>query len=267
MNDYELANPSTEYSQLIDSIGNTLNEARNNLAQAVNSVMVDAYWQVGQQIVEFEQKGNARAAYGENLLPRLSKDLTLRFGKGFNRSNLIYMRKLYLAYPKRGTLSHKLTWSHYYEILKLDDPLEISFYAKETEIEHWSVRELKRQMKSMLFHRLALSKDKDGVLRLAQNGVEIQKAEDIIRDPLVLEFAGIPPRDMILEKDIEDALMRNLETFLLELGKGFAFVARQYRMNIGGRQFYCDLVFYHRILKCFVLIDLKRGEIKFETFN
>ena len=177
MSDYELANPSTEYSQLIDSIGNTLNEARNNLAQAVNSVMVDAYWQVGQQIVEFEQKGSARAAYGENLLPRLSKDLTLRYGKGFNRSNLIYMRKLYLAYPKRGTLSHKLTWSHYYEILKLDDPLEISFYAKETEIEHWSVRELKRQMKSMLFHRLALSKDKEGVLRLAQNGVEIQKAD------------------------------------------------------------------------------------------
>ena len=267
MNDYELANPSTEYSQLIDSIGNTLNEARNNLAQAVNSVMVDAYWQVGQQIVEFEQKGSARAAYGENLLPRLSKDLTLRFGKGFNRSNLIYMRKLYLAYPKRGTLSHKLTWSHYYEILKLDDPLEISFYAKETEIEHWSVRELKRQMKSMLFHRLALSKDKEGVLRLAQNGVEIQKSEDIIRDPLVLEFAGIPARDMILEKDIEDALMRNLETFLLELGKGFAFVARQYRMNIGGRQFYCDLVFYHRILKCFVLIDLKRGEITHEDIG
>ncbi len=267
MSDYKLANPSTEYSQLIDSIGNTLNEARNNLAQAVNSVMVDAYWQVGQQIVEFEQKGSARAAYGENLLPRLSKDLTLRYGKGFNRSNLIYMRKLYLAYPKRGTLSHKLTWSHYYEILKLDDPLEISFYAKETEIEHWSVRELKRQMKSMLFHRLALSKDKEGVLRLAQNGVEIQKAEDIIRDPLVLEFAGIPARDMILEKDIEDALMRNLETFLLELGKGFAFVARQYRMNIGGRQFYCDLVFYHRILKCFVLIDLKRGEITHEDIG
>ena len=264
MPDSELSRFSEAYGQLVDSIGATLKEARTNLSQTVNSAMLDTYWQIGQQIVDFEQKGKTRAAYGENLLPRLSRDLTLRFGKGFNRSNLIYMRKLYLAYPKRGTLSHKLSWSHYYEILKLADPLEISFYAKETEIEHWSVRELKRQMKSMLFHRLALSKDQEGVLRLARNGVEIQQPEDIVRDPLVLEFAGIQPRDMFLEKDIEDALMRNLETFLLELGKGFAFVARQYRMQIGTRPFYCDLVFYHRILKCFVLIDLKRGEITHE---
>lgn len=141
-----MANPSTEYRQLIDSIGNTLNEARNNLAHAVNSVMVDVYWQVDSRSLNMSKKGSARAAYGENLLPRLSKDLTLRFGKGFNRSNLIYLRKLYLACPKRGTLSHKLTWSHYYEILKQDDPLEISFYVKETEIEHWSVLELKRQI-------------------------------------------------------------------------------------------------------------------------
>lgn len=159
-------------------------------------------------------------------------------------------------------MSVQLSWSHYVEILKESDSLAISFYAKQCERERWSVRELKRQMKSCLFQRIALSRDKDTVLELSRNGQEITTAQDIVRDPFVLEFVGLPQRQAYVESDLEDGLIRNLEDFLLELGKGFAFIGRQYRINIGSRHFYVDLVFYHRILKCFVLIDLKRGEIE-----
>lgn len=169
---------------------------------------------------------------------------------------------MYLAFPNSETLSHKLSWSHYFEILKADTDLEISFYTKQCEKENWSVRELKRQMKSMLFHRLALSKDKSGILELSQEGNEIQKPEDAIKDPYVFEFLGIPEKSQYLEGELEEKLIQNLETFLLEFGKGFAFIGRQYRITLSNRHFYVDLVFYHRILKCFVLIDLKRGEIE-----
>jgi predicted nuclease of restriction endonuclease-like (RecB) superfamily len=155
-----------------------------------------------------------------------------------------------------------LSWSHYVEILKADNDLEISFYTRQCEKEHWSVRELKRQMKSMLFHRLALSKDKEGVLEIAQKGTEIQQPEDLIKDPYVFEFLGLPSQERVLEGELEQRLIQNLELFLLELGKGFAFVGRQYKITLANRHFYVDLVFYHRILKCFVLIDLKRGEIE-----
>jgi len=154
-----------------------------------------------------------------------------------------------------------LTWSHYVEILKADNDLEISFYTRQCEKENWSVRELKRQMKSMLFHRLALSTDKKGVLEIAEKGLEIQRPEDILKDPYIFEFLGIPQSQQYLEGELEEKLIQNIETFLLELGKGFAFIARQYRVPVGNRRFSVDLVFYHRILKCFVLIDLKRGEI------
>ncbi len=169
---------------------------------------------------------------------------------------------MYIAFPNCTTLSCKLSWSHYIEILKADDPLETSFYVKQCERENWSVRELKRQMKSMLFHRIALSKDRKQVLALASEGMEVQNPEDILRDPYVLEFVGLPAPPLYKESDLESAIIKNLETFLLEMGKGFAFIGRQYRISIGGRNFYIDLVFYHRILKCFVLIDLKRGEIE-----
>jgi predicted nuclease of restriction endonuclease-like (RecB) superfamily len=155
-----------------------------------------------------------------------------------------------------------LTWSHYVEILKADNELEIKFYAKQCEKENWSVRELKRQMNSMLFHRLALSKDKTGILALAEKGAEIQNPEDIIKEPFVIEFMGIPFQERYLEGELEEKLIQNLESFLLELGKGFAFVKRQYRIPVNNRQFSVDLVFYHIILKCYVLIDLKRGEIE-----
>ncbi len=171
------------------------------------------------------------------------------------------MRKLYLTFPKSETLSNVLSWSHYFEILRLDNDLEIKFYLKQCEQENWSVRELKRQMKSMLFHRLALSKDKKGVLELAEQGQEIQQAKDILKDPYVLEFLDIPQAHQFLESELEEKLISNLQNFLLELGKGFTFEKRQYRISISGKHFYVDLVFYHRILKCFVLIDLKRGEV------
>ncbi|SHN39696.1 YhcG family protein [Chitinophaga sp. CF418] len=249
------------YKDLVSGIGDLLIEGRRKAAQQVNAILVHTYWEIGKYIVEYEQNGNEKAEYGSLLFERLSKDLTNAYGKGFSRSNLFQIRMLYLKFPIVQTLSGQLTWSHYVEILKAESELEMGFYAKQTEMEKWSVRELKRQMKSMLFHRLALSKDKEGVLKLANNGHEVQQPEDLIKDPFVLEFLNIPEQHQYLENELEEKLINNLQQFLLELGKGFAFIARQYRISIGGKHFRIDLLFYHRILKCFVLIDLKRGEI------
>lgn len=263
--DYDIAQLHTndsEYVELVTHISNLWKEAKAKAAIAVNTELLDANWQTGKYIVEYEQGGKARAEYGKQLLQNLSKDLTLKNGRGFNRSNLTYMRKLYLAFPKCGTLSHKLTWSHYYEILKCEDSLEMQFYINECIQERWNVRELKRQMKSCLFQRLALSTDKEGVLALANEGYQVIAPEDILRDPYVLEFTGLPQRKQYKESDLEKALKTNMEQFLLELGRGFAFVGRQYEIPIGSRRFKVDLVFYHAILKCYVLIDLKRAEIK-----
>lgn len=258
---------NADYQSLLDNIGGTLSDARSKLSREVNSVMVDAYWNIGRYIVEFEQNGNDRAEYGSNLLNRLSQDLTQKYGKGFSKSNLLYIRKFYITFRKSETVSHLLSWSQYFEILKLNDPLEISFYVKECEKQNWSVRELKRQMNSMLFHRLALSKDKDEVLQLAEYGSDVQKPEDIIRDPFVLEFAGLPDVKRYSEGDLEKALVSNLGQFLLELGRGFAFIGQQYRFSIAGRHYYVDLVFYHVILKTYVLIDLKRNEVQHEDIG
>ena len=249
------------YEQLIANIGTILAEGRNRVATAINTALVQTYWTIGQHIVEYEQQGNERAEYGSKLLDRLSHDLSERYGKGFSRSNVVYIRKFYLSFQKGETVSHLLSWSHYVEILKGDDPLEISFYATQCAKENWSVRELRRQRNSMLFHRLALSKDKEGIIALATEGQEVQRAEDVVKDPYVLEFLNLPQQERYLEGDLEREIISNLQTFLLELGKGFAFIGRQYKVTLGGRHFFVDLVFYHRILKCFVLIDLKRGEI------
>lgn len=250
-----------DYEQLVANIGNILAEGRNKVATTINTALVQTYWTIGQHIVEYEQQGNERAEYGSKLLDRLSHDLSERYGKGFSRSNVIYIRKFYLSFQKGETVSHLLSWSHYVEILKGDDPLEISFYATQCAKENWSVRELRRQRNSMLFHRLALSKDKEGIIALATEGQEVQRAEDVVKDPYVLEFLNLPQQERYLEGDLEREIINNLQTFLLELGKGFAFIGRQYKVTLGGRHFFVDLVFYHRILKCFVLIDLKRGEI------
>lgn len=262
---------SSKYHQLIDSIEHLLAESKRQVASTINTILLNTYWQIGKYIVEYEQVGNEKAEYGSRLLRQISDDLTLRFGKGFSKSNIYQMRKFYLTFPKFQTASgkseirvpayHKLSWSHYFEILKADSDLEIRFYVNQCAKDNWSVRELKRQMKSMLFQRLALSKNKAGVLKLAEKGQQFQSPEDIIKDPYVLEFLNLPQKEQYLESDIEEQIIENIQHFLLELGKGFAFVKRQYQMQIGSRRFSVDLVFYHRILKCFVLIDLKRGEI------
>jgi predicted nuclease of restriction endonuclease-like (RecB) superfamily len=262
-----MENKPSLYKDLIQQIGDLLSLGRIKASRTVNNILVQTYWQIGRHIVEFEQNGDPKAQYGSNLLNRLSKDLTSKYGSGFGRSNLFYMRKLYLGFQIRGTLSHDLTWGHYYELLKSDFELERQFYFKQCEAERWSVRELKRQMKSMLFHRLANSRDKDSVIKLSREGASMNRPEDIIKDPYVFEFLGIPANLGFSEKELESKLIENLQNFLLELGKGFAFIGRQYKVSLANRHFFVDLVFYHRILKCFVLFDLKSGEINHQDIG
>lgn len=262
---------NSKYSSLLNSVGILLSESKQRIASQINTTLVKTYWEIGKYIIEFEQGGADKAKYGSELLIQLSKDLSLSYGKGFSKSNLYQMRKFYLTFPIFQTVSgkskisdtpsHILSWSHYFEILKADSDLEINFYIKQSGNENWTVRELKRQMKSLLFHRLALSKDKKGIVELSEHGAQTQRPEDIIKDPYVLEFLNIPQKEKYLEGELEDKIIDNLQHFLLELGRGFAFIGRQYKISIGSRHFYADLVFYHRILKCFVIIDLKRGEI------
>ena len=255
------------YQELLQHVGDTLEQGRSRAAAAVNTAVVATYWEIGRQIVEYEQGGSAKAEYGSALLKKLSRDLTDLYGSGFGMSNINKMRKLYLTYPILQTVSAKLSWSHYVELLKIDDPLERSFYEKEAESEHWGVRELKRQMDSMLFHRLALSTDRAEVLRLAKEGEIIERPEDILREPYIFEFTGLPQLPVYKAGDLEEALVNNLSMFFLELGKGFTYVGQQQKIVIGGRTYKVDLVFYHRILKCFVLIDLKRGEVQHEDIG
>ena len=252
----------SELNKLADNIACLVNETKGTLSKTINVTMVAAYWNIGKYIVEFEQEGNARAKYGTSLLSSLAKLLRMKLGKGYSRPNLNNMRKFYLLYPICQTLSDNLSWSHICELITIDDDLERSFYEKECIASHWNVRSLRRQMDSALYLRLAASKDKEGVLQLAQKGIVIQQPEDIIKDTYTLEFIGLPEKDHYSEKDLEQRLIDNLQTFLLELGKGFAFIGRQYPLTINNVHYHIDLVFYHRILKCFVLIDLKKNAVK-----
>lgn len=252
------------YQALIADIGNSYQIAKGNIITAVNTAMLQAYWEIGQFIVEYEQEGNVKAVYGDELLMQLSKDLSLQYGKGFSRSNLTYMRMLYLKYPIRVTLSHKLSWSHYYELLKVEDDLARAFYEKQTILENWTVRELRRQKKTGLFHRLAIGKDKEAILKLAKEGQIVATEDDFIKNPHVFEFLNFPEDYKYSETDIEKAIIDNLQQFLLELGKGFAFLRRQERLTLNNRHYFVDLVFYHVKLKCYVLIDLKIGEVAHE---
>jgi predicted nuclease of restriction endonuclease-like (RecB) superfamily len=247
---------------LVAEIRQILANAKKRIADNINVELVTAYWEIGRLIVVFEQQGNHRANYGQDIINKLSQKLSLELGKGFNRSNLIYMRLLYLAYPISETLSHLLSWSHYIELLKLEDPLERSFYEKQCISERWSFRELKRQKSTLLFHRFAVGKDATGILQLAQKGQKMDMERDIIKSPYVLEFLGIPENTDYSEKELEKRIIDNLQSFLLELGKGFAFIAQQYRISFSNRHYHVDLVFYHRILKCFVLIDLKISDVE-----
>ena len=247
---------------LADNIAKLVADAKNKLSQTVNTTLISTYWNIGKYIVEFEQHGNAKAKYGTALLSTLASILRAKLGKGYSRPNLNNMRKFYLLYPICQTLSDKLSWSHICELITIDDELERKFYEKECVASRWDVRSLRRQMDSALYLRLAVSKDKDGILQLAQKGIKIQQAEDVIKNTYTLEFLGLPEKKRYSEHDLEQRLIDNLQVFLLELGKGFAFIGRQYPLTINNHHYHIDLVFYPRILKCFVLIDLKKNAVK-----
>jgi len=253
-----------EYKELVKIIGSVYNRAKSNVISAVNTEMLNSYWEIGKYIIEYEQKGKLKADYGSKLLLNISKDLRLKYGKGFSRSNLSYMRQFYIKYPNRETVSHKLSWSHYFELLKIDDDLAREFYLNQTIKENWTVRELKRQKKTGLFHRIAINKDNEKILKLSKEGQIIKSENDLTKDPYVFEFLGIPENYEYTENDIEKAIINNLQKFLLELGKGFAFIGRQQRITLNNRHYKVDLVFYHTKLKCYVLIDLKIGEVEYE---
>jgi len=299
-----------KYTSLIRRLADIIHSARATAVRQINKAQVLAYYEIGREIVEFEQKGKARAEYGEALITRLSKDMTENFGRGFSEMNLRNMRRFYLEFPiqiqqtpsvessekrkfqtvsgkssipqtvsakslKSETLSRKseirqtpsvefdprLSWSHYCELLSVEDPLARSFYEKEAVNNNWSFRELKRQINSQLFERLALSRDSSAVIKLAKRGHIIETPEDAVKDPYILEFLNLKEENVYTESKLEQAIIDNLQKFLLEMGKGFAFVARQKRITVGNRHYYVDLVFYNRILKCTVLIDLKIDEL------
>jgi predicted nuclease of restriction endonuclease-like (RecB) superfamily len=248
---------SKKYDLLLNSIGTAIEQARQNAIKVINTELVKANWEIGRHIVEYEQHGQERAEYGSALLARLSKDLRLRYGKGFGRRNVLDMRRFYLSYQKWQAVPAKLSWTHIIALLGIEDDAPRKFYEKQAIHEKWSYRELERQINSSLFERLALSKDKKGVLQLAEKGHIVSQVNEVVKDPYILDFLKIPQNVRMTEKDLEQKIIDNLQLFLLELGKGFAFVARQYRISLRNKHYSIDLVFYHRILKCFVLIDLK----------
>ena len=256
-----LAVPQALVSELTGRITGIIEIARKRVQSVVDHEMVRAYWEIGREIVEDEQNGEARAGYGENLLKTLSKVLTAQYGKGFDYSNLKNMRQFYQTYPIGDALRSQLSWTHYRLLMRIEEPTKRSFYEIECVTSNWSTRELERQMNSMLFERLALSRDKDGVMALAREGEVLREPADMVKDPYVLEFLGLPQSELLYEKELESALLEHLQKFLLELGKGFSFVARQKRITLDGDHFFIDLIFYNYILKCFVLIDLKIGKL------
>lgn len=256
-----LEKANKESKDIYERIRKIIEDARGNIMRAVNTEMVTAYWHTGKEIVEEEQRGKSRAGYGEAVLKKLSEKLTADFGKGFDESNLRNMRSFYISYPKCDALRHELSWTHYRILMRVEKPQARSFYEIECVKNNWSARELERQKGSFLFERLALSRDKKAVMKLARKGQELQTYEDMIKDPYILEFTGISPQSKLYENKLEQALIDNLSKFLLELGKGFTFVARQKRISLDGDHFYIDLVFYNTILKCYVIIDLKIGKL------
>ncbi len=271
----ELEDP--DLLSLADKIVQVIEDGKLALALSINEIVKSTYWKIGRYIVEFEQQGNAKARYGSSLLSNLAKILRSRVGRGYSHPNLNNMRKFYLLYPNFQTSDKsvaifqtsekcqsydRLTWSHICELITIDDPLEREFYEKECIAQGWTVETLHRQKESGLFMRLALSKDKEGILALAHSGQQVQTPEDIVKSTYTLEFLGLDDRKKHTERDLEERLIDNMQMFLLELGKGFTFVKRQYPLTINNVHYHIDLVFYHRILRCFVLIDLKRGAVK-----
>ncbi len=265
-NSKSLTNNDKVFSKLYTKIVDLINTSRSKIVSTINTTMVYTYFEIGRMIVEEEQNGKEKAKYGDTLIFNLSVKLSEQFGKGFSRTNLKQMRQFYLLYSTKTigqTLSDqfKLSWSHYVILIKIEDPLKRSFYEIETINNNWSVRELERQKNSSLYERLALSRDKEKVLELSKKGQVIETAKDIIKSPIVLEFLGLDEKKHYSESDLEGAIISQLQKFLLELGKGFLFEARQKRFTLDDQNFFVDLVLYNRLLRCYVLIDLKIGKI------
>ena len=249
-----------EINSIFDNIKDLVINSRNRVYSAVNTEMLSLYWNIGKAIMEIQQ-GDERASYGETVLEKISQKLTAEFGKGFSSRNLRTMRKFYLMYPIWKTVSSKLSWSHYLELIKIEEKHKRNFYLNECINSRWSVRELQRQKNSLLYERLTLSTGKDRILELSQKGQVFKESKDLVKDPFVLEFLDIKENTEYLETDLEKNIIAHLKEFLLELGKGFMFVGNQVRITLEDEHYYPDLVLYNRILKCFVIIDLKIGKV------
>jgi predicted nuclease of restriction endonuclease-like (RecB) superfamily len=255
---------------LLNDIRQLINDARRQVQNNVNTTMVMTYWHIGKRIFEDEQQGEKRAKYATDMFKHLSTNLSNEYGKGFSASNLKQMRQFFQTYSIRQTASVELntfphpriSWSHYLFLMRLKDSNERAFYEIETAENMWSLQELKRQFNAALYQRLALSRDKEGIKALSREGWKIESPSHAMKDPLILEFLGLKEDTSYSEEDLETAIIDQLESFLLELGKGYAFVARQKRITFDEKHFHIDLVFYNRFLKAFVLIDLKIGEIE-----
>lgn len=246
---------------IFQEIKEILQEAKNKVYKVANNAMVEAYWNIGRVIVE-KQGGKDKAEYGTALLKNLSREMTKEFGKGFTLTNLKYMRQFYLTFPKSHALSDQLSWTHYRLLMRVENENARNFYLEESIKENWSTRQLERQITTLFYERILSSKNKNKVAQeIYKLEPQRKQPEDIIKDPYVLEFLGLPENMDFLEKNLEQALIDHMQKFLLELGRGFSFVARQKRITFDGRHFYVDLVFYNYILKCFVLIDLKVGDL------
>jgi predicted nuclease of restriction endonuclease-like (RecB) superfamily len=250
-----------DVDKIYTNIKTILDDSRKKFYQTANSLIVQTYWEIGRIILEEEQQGMIRAKYAEYLLTNLSKKLISEYGRGFSVQSLKNMRLFYLTFPKSSAVRSQLSWTHYKLIMRVNEISARNFYIIETANNHWSTRELERQINSMLFERLSLSKDKKKVLELSKKGQIIEKPADMVKDPYIFEFIGLEQRDYYSENDLESKLIDNLKRFLLELGKGFMFVERQKRISIDDENFFIDLVFYNRILRCFVLIELKLGKL------
>ena len=247
---------------LYQRIKEVLEHARQNISHTVNTTVVHAYWQVGKYIVEYEQQGCARAEYGKGVIDNLSKLLTTEFGSGFTATNLKMMRQFYLAFPNSHTLCDQLSWSHYRQLIRISDGDAREYYVQECISANWSVRQLQRQINSMYYERMLASRDEDAVRKeIEQSAPKTLQPREIIHDPFILEFLGIKQGEHFLEGDLEQMLISKLQHFLLELGRGYSFVARQKRITLGGKHFYIDLVFYNILARCYVLIDLKIDEL------
>jgi len=258
-------NITPKIDNLLLSIRSIIIDARKNLAKNINNELLITYWKIGQLIVDVESSSSFDQKSSRQLILSLSNQLSKELGSGFSRANLFNMRKFFIEYQNVQTLSGQISWSHYCELLILEDKQKRAFYEKEAENSNWSVRELKRQIDSSLYERLLLSTgktNKDVVNDFARKGQEIAKPEDIVKDPYVFEFLGIPENKPILERDLERKLIRHIEDFLLELGKGFMFVGSQYRVTINNTHNYVDMVFYNKILKSYILIELKTRKLK-----